>query len=173
MNAIVRKLAWQFWNDPTQYMPVMKEIPGVSTVPVVFSQAERVGDFYDFMFKVMPYSTQRQSPEMMYQKMITFLTQWLLPTLPAAQLQGSTVDFDSVSKTLANYLGLESFSNFYIPSIPQQAGNVPYRMSKDQKNPGQGNDSIGATGPSKMANLSQQQARSGGQSSKPNNNMGM
>ena len=157
-TSILSKLAWAFWTDPTVYVPVIKEVPGVGELPEVFSDAEKVGDFYDFAFKIEPYSTQRTSPEAQYAKVLQFMNQWLLPMLPLAMQQGSQLDVPTVTKILADYAGLDNFNQYFHTAVPNQLDSVPY---KPQPGTGQQNDSAGATGPSAMANLDQQQQRAG------------
>jgi len=165
-TSIVKKLAWGFWTDPTVYVPLVKEIPGVATIPVEFANAEEVGDFYDFAFDIIPYSTQRGNPEQKFQKMMMFLTQWILPTMQLSAAQGSSLDINEVNKILAGYLGLDNFNQWYLPAIPSSGdlSGVDYKMLP-LGNKSQGNDSMGATEGSKMANMFGQQARAGGESS--------
>lgn len=161
MVSVIQKLAWAFWTDPTLYIPVVKEIPGVGDLPVIFSQADMVGDFYDFAFKVVPYSTQRMSPEVRYSRLMQFLTQWILPTMQMAAMQGSTIDFPTVSRILSEYAGLDTFNQWFISAIPHELRGIGYQM-QPLKSPGQGNDSLGALEGSREANMQQQQARTTG-----------
>lgn len=156
-SSILRKLAWAFWTDPTVHVPVIKEIPGVVELPEVFAPAERVGDFYDFTFKIVPYSAQRMSPEIQYQKMMGFLTQWLIPTMQMAAQQGQQVDFPTVNETLADYLGIDNVRQWMSSGRPSPVDNVPFQMQPS----GQSNDKAGALDSSRIANLGQQQSREG------------
>jgi hypothetical protein len=163
MTGIVKKLAWAFWHDPTVYVPVIKEVPGAGQLPEVFADAEKVGDFYDFAFKIVPYSTQRMNPELQYQKMMQLAGQWILPTLGMAQAQGAQLDIPLATQILGDYLGVESLKQWYKTAVPSELDQVPYKMAPDgSKNKRQqGNDSNGATLGSRLANLGQQQDREG------------
>lgn len=158
-TSMLKKLAWGFWVDPTQYTPIVKEIPGVGQLPEIFSETGKVGDFYDFVFKIKPYSTQRTSPDIKFNKMMTFLTQWIIPTMSGAAAQGTTVDFDIIGQTLANYLGIDNFNSWYKTVVPHELETVGYRMSPQQGN----QNSLSA----RTANSSQQQAKAGGKPSPP------
>jgi hypothetical protein len=147
-------------------VPVLKEIPGVGQLPVVFSDQKKVGDFYDFVYKITPYSTQRDIPEVKYQKLMQFMLQWIIPTMQMAEQQGTRLDITTVSEILGNYIGLDSMNQWYKNAVPTQLDMAQYTMSS-----GQGNDSMGATTASQTGNLMQQQARAGGQSS-PNQQTG-
>jgi len=169
-ESILKKLAWAFWTNPTTYVPVLKEIPGVGQLPVVFSGQKQVGDFYDFAFKIAPYSTQRDIPDVKFQKLMQFMVQWILPTMQLAAQQGTSLDITTVSQVLASYMGINSIDQWYKSAVPQsQLDLVNYTMLPGN---GQGNDSFGANMGSRNANLAQQQARAGGQSS-PNQQTGM
>ena len=159
MTSIIKKLAWKVWTDPTVYIPVVKEIPGIASFPEVFSQADKVGDFYDFMFNIVPFSTQRMSPEMKYQRLMQISSQWILPTLQIAAQQGATFNIPEATKEMAECLGLEGFNQFYETSVPGAMDMVPYQMQPQKTNTGQMNDSMGASGPSREANMEQQQLR--------------
>jgi hypothetical protein len=155
MTSILRKLAYKVWTDPTVYIPLVKEIPGVGNLDVVFSQADKVGDFYEFIFKITPYSTQRMSPEMKYQRLMQFASQWILPTMPLAAQQGAGFDIPAATKKMADYLGFDDFNQLYTSVVPHELQGINYQMQpgdKKSKSPGQMNDSLGATGPSREAN---------------------
>lgn len=140
MTNILTKLAWSFWTDPTLEVPVVKDIPGIGELPAMFSSNETVGDFYDFVFEIVPYSTQRTSPEMQYQKIMQLMSQWVLPTLQLAQMQGAELDIPEATQMLADYLGVKSFKQFYRTTIPKPGEMVPYQMqpSKNRKETGEG-----------------------------------
>lgn len=160
MTSVLKKLAWKVWTDPTVYVPVVKEIPGVGNLPAVFSQADKVGEFYDFVFKISPYSTQRMSPETKYQRLLQLASQWLIPTAPLSQQQGAELDVPETTERLAAYLGFDDFSQLYKTAIPKPTDMISYQMQpmgKKNKAPGQMNDSMGASLPSREANSSRQE----------------
>lgn len=175
MTSIVNKLAYKVLQDPSEYIPLMHQIPGVGDLPKVFSSADRVGDFYDFVFKITPYSTQRKSPEVLGQQLMAFMTQWVLPTYQFATQQGAELDVPTVTRILSEYMGFENFNQFYRTAVPHELAGVGYTMEplgQEQrpkgpnvgikKSPGQQNDTFGASEPSRTANMNQQQQRTGG-----------
>jgi len=158
--SIIRKLAWQYITDPTTIVPVVKQIAGVGEFPAVFSDTYKVGDFYDFVFDIVPYSTQRTSPEMQYQRLMQFVSQWVLPTAEIAASQGTQIDVSLVTKILASYIGETSVNQWYRTAVPGEMDNVAYKMMPfGSKSPGQGNDSFGASVGSKNANLNRNQTQ--------------
>lgn len=159
MTSILNKLAWQVWTDPTVYIPVIEKIPGFGEVPIIFSQADKVGDFYDFVFKIKEYSSQRTPPELQYQRMMQFLTSWVLPTAQIAAQQGASIDIPLATQILADYAGFDTFNQIYKTTIPSELEGISYAMQPIKNSGGQMNDSMGATQPSREANLQQQQSR--------------
>jgi len=159
MTSVTSKLAWRVWMDPTVYIPVIKQIPGIGDFPEVFSQVDKVGDFYDFVFRIKPYSTQRMSPEMHFQRLLQLGTQWILPTLQMAQAQGAELDIPETTKKMAEDLGLDDFNHLYRSAIPQPTDNIPYKMQPENKSPGQLSDAFGAMQASREANSASQENR--------------
>lgn len=158
MTSIIKKLAWKIWTDPTAWIPVVKEIPGLEKFPVVFSQADKVGDFYDFVFKIKPYSSQRMSPEDKYQRLMQLAQQWLIPTIPLSQEQGAELNIPETTERLASYLGFDDFSQLYRTVVPKPTDNVQYQMQPNtNKAPGQMPDTFGASLPSREANSQRQE----------------
>lgn len=162
MTSVLKKLAWKVWTDPTVYIPVIKEIPGIGEIPQVFDQADKVGDYYDFVYNIVPYSTQRMSPEMKYQRLMQFASQWILPTMQLAAQQGAEFNIPEATKIMAEYLGLTTFNQIYKTAIPQPLDQgVPYQMqpisNKKQAAQGQGNDAFGSLVGSREAQSSRKQ----------------
>ena len=163
MTSVLRKWSWALMEDPGAYFEVLDtvNIPGVGTYeyPVYYTQADKAADFNDFVFKIRAHSTQRKSPEQKYAQLFQFCTQWLLPTTQLRAQQGSSLDIEMVDKLLADYQGIDSFPQWYRGTLPADGPDVDFIASS--KSPGQENDSLGASGPSRDANLQQQQARVG------------
>jgi hypothetical protein len=158
-TSIIRKLAWAYWTDPTMEVPVVKDIPGVGPIPTVFSSSDKVGDFYDFVFEIVPYSTQRTSPEMQYQKIMQLMTQWVLPTLQLGQAQGAELSVPDATQMLADYLGVKSFRTFYKTVVPRPGESVPYQMQPTTNRKEKGaSDAFGSL----LGNLQQNSERQAG-----------
>jgi hypothetical protein len=159
-TQVIRKLAWAFWVEPTTYVPVIKEVPGVGSLPAVFRDKDKVGEFYDFTFNIVPYSSQRQSPEAKFNKVMMFMSQWILPTMQFAAAQGATLDINKVNEMLARYLGLENFNEWYKTGLPSGLEQlVNYKMLPIESK-GMG-DAFGASDASRTVNMQSQQTRAG------------
>jgi hypothetical protein len=160
-RSILDKMAWAFWVEPTTYVPVVKEVPGTMGVKEIFRDRDKVGEFYDFTFDIIPYSSQREVPESKYNKLMMFLSQWIVPTIQVAAAQGAQLNVPQVTELLGDYLGIDNMHQWYKTGSPTSlAGLVNYKMM-----PLGMSDAFGATGASRETNMMQQQARAGGQSS--------
>jgi len=168
MTDILRKWSWAVGAAPNTYIEILDELnlPGIGRweYPVVFSKADNVADFEQFVLKVVPYSTQRTHPELQYQRLMQLMTSWMIPTMPMREAQGATIDLPMVDRLLADYGGFENFPQWYRSVIPHELSGIDYVMkTKDSKNKfGQGNDSYGSTITSGLANAAQQQTRTTG-----------
>jgi hypothetical protein len=145
-------------DDPSSYVEVLDtvKVPGLGDYeyPVYFSQPDKVADFSQLILNVVPYSTQRKTPEMKYQSLFQFATSWILPTMQLRRQQGADIDLQMLDSVLAENGGFDSFPQWYKSVLPGDNPEVDYLMKTDKqnKNPGQQNDSLGATLPSKIAN---------------------
>lgn len=146
-NSVISKLAYYVWTDPLVEIPVIEKIPGLGDMPMVFSQADKVGDFYDFVFNIERFSTQRMGPEERFQRLMQFMGSWVLPTMQLSMAQGGTVDIPTATKILASYSGIEDdFSQCYKTLVPQIPGNVPFTMFPQPGQTGGGKKPKGGTG---------------------------
>jgi len=167
-EKILRKRLWFLWTDPLVSLPEIKRIQGVGEVKVLFDQAAKEGDFYDFNFKVKPYSMQRFNPQMADMKLSQFLTQWILPILPMAMQQGWQLDVNQATEDLAKLKNID-ISGWWKSGVPAQtpgAGTYAPQQGTVKPKSAQGDDRFGASPASREANLQQQQSRAGGKSSK-------
>lgn len=170
VRSIARKICWYFWTDPLIYVPRLKRIDGFGDVEVIFDKVAQEGDFWDYNFDIEPYSMQRLNPNMEYQRLITLLSQWVLPTAQIAASQGMQLNVPAATKQLAKYLQLRSVNDWFQSAIPTDVQLNPYQPQQGQiktKNKAIQDGRTGILGTeSRNQNLIQQQSRSGGQSSK-------
>jgi len=168
-TSIARKIAWYLWTDPLIHVPQLKRIEGYGSVEVVFDRAGQEGDFWDYNFEIEPYSMQRLNPNMEYQRLITLLTQWVLPTAQIAAQQGMQLNIPEATKQLAKYLQLRGINDWFRTAVPSNVNLNPYQPQLGMVKGKNGAIQDGRTGvlgaESRNQNLIQQQARAGGQSS--------
>lgn len=154
MVSMIRKLIRQFYDNPLEYVPVVLDVPGIGSLPKIYSDVDKVGEFYDFIFDIVPFSTQRKGPELKGRDMMQMATQWILPTLQMAMQQGAQFDIPTFTGILADLLGIDNLSQYYKTAIPKETDSVNYLMT-DQKSK-QGNDSLGAQEWSRQINSDRQ-----------------
>lgn len=156
---VLRNYAWMIWTSQLEYIPVVKELQGIveARKEVVFSQADKVGDFYDFVFKIVPYSTQRKSPEMKAQDIMQFMTQWILPSMQLASSQGAQLDVPTVSRIVADYIGIDTFNQWYKTGISQPTDALNIKMMPTKNRQKQSSDAYGTTQGNQFAQLNRDQ----------------
>lgn len=164
MTSILKKWVWAVMEEPTTYVEVLEtvKVPGIADIeyPVYLSKADKVADFQSLILNVIPYSTQRMSPEQKYQRLFQFMRTWILPTLPLRREQGSDIDLAMVDKLLADYGGFDNFPMWYRSVVPQEGLDTDYLL-KTKGNAGQLDDSLGAMGVSRLANSEGYDMRNG------------
>lgn len=158
MTSILRKWTNLVMDDPSSYVEVLDtvKVPGLGDYeyPVYFSKPDKVADFSQLILNVVPYSTQRKTPEMKYQSLMQLMISWVLPTMQMRREQGADIDLQMVDNLLADYGGFDSFPQWYKSVIPGDNPDVDYLMKtgSQSKNPGQMSDQLGAALPSRIAN---------------------
>lgn len=157
-QSIFKKLAWYIWNDPMIQVPVIKRVEGAGSIEVIYDKYAQEGDFGDFNFKIQPYSMQRFNPSVQGQKLVQFLTAWVLPIAGIAAQQGVQINIDAATKKIAEYLQLD-IDDIWNSAVPEDAGLVgmgPYQptqgIPKLSKFTGQGDDRFGASDASRQGN---------------------
>ncbi len=165
---IFRKLAWFIWNDPMIQIPTIKRIEGAGSVEVIYDKYAQEGDFYDFNFKIQPYSMQRFNPTQQGQQLMQFLAGWVLPIMGIAQQQGVQLNIDAATTKIAEFLQLD-ISDIWNSAVPQDGGLVgmgPYQPTtgtvsgqgqKTSKMTSQSDDRFGSSASSRQGNLTQYQ----------------
>jgi len=158
-TSIIRKLAWFIWTDPLIQIPVIKRVEGAGEIEVIFDKYAQEGDFWDFNFKLQPYSMQRFNPTIQNQKLMEFLTAWALPVAGMAAQQGTQINIDAATRKIAQYMQLD-ISDFWESAVPQDGGQVgvgSYQPTEGtlKSSYGQTDDRFGASPASKQGNSTQ------------------
>jgi len=165
-ESLTNKFAYYLWTDPLVDIPVIKEIKGVATFEEHFSKQNLKGAIDDYMIKIQPMSMQRPTADGQFQRLIQFISQWLLPTLPIASQQGIELDVAEATQKLAKLAGINDLELFFKPAVPQEAKLNPY--NPQALGSGMEDGRTGMMGAaSRNANMIQQQSRAGGQPSPP------
>jgi hypothetical protein len=104
-TGALQSMAWWLWTDPLSDYNLLKSIEGTPySIPIRFTQDQKKGRFFDYNFKVNPFSEPARSPTEKAQSLIQWVEQVLMPSLPMRMQQGQTVDWEFFDKTCARYL---------------------------------------------------------------------
>lgn len=130
-KSVAHKMVWYFWSDPLISVPQIKKIEGFGDIPVTFDRAARDGEFWDYEFDVEPYSMQRLSPMLEYQRILALMSQWVLPTAQIAAQQGYQLNVPAVTNKLAKMSGIREFDEMYSSAVPTQEAKMnPYQPTQ-------------------------------------------
>lgn len=102
-TGVVSDMAYWLWHDPISQRKLSKAVEGTRfSIPSMWTPESRRGEFFQYNFKVNPYSLVNRSPTEQAQALVGTITNVLLPMLPYIQ-QGAPVDFEYLFKLLARY----------------------------------------------------------------------
>ena len=162
-KSVSKKMVFQFWSDPLISVPQIKRIEGFGDIPVVFDRAARDGEFWDYEFDIEPYSMQRLSPTVEFQRTLSLLTQWIIPTMQNAAQQGAMPNIPRATAHLAKMAGLRGFDNWYDTIVPKVAeGMNPYTPTQGKvKNKDVQDGRTGVNPNSNVANSRQKNDKDG------------
>ena len=118
VKSAAKKMVWHFWSDPLISVPMIKRIQGFGDMPVVFDRAARDGESWDYEFNIEPYSLQRLSAMVEFQRTLSLLTQWILPSAQIAAQQGAQINVPIATQHLAKMAGLRGFDDWYETAVP-------------------------------------------------------
>lgn len=143
VERVLSDVGWWLWTDPRIKLPATRRVEGTDLfVPVGMSGADREGDFYDYAFKIEPYSMQRRSPGMKLQMLGQVMERFLLPLLPMIQQQGGVIDTRELLTLLAKlanmpellslvqFEGFEPYQSPIVGESDQEAGGMPNHTTR-------------------------------------------
>jgi len=114
-GKVIHSVAWHLWNDPLVDIKLMRPIgkTGLS-IPTRFTPESRKGEFFDYDFSIEPYSLKPKSPGERKALATAFLTQIVMPLLPAMQQAGHAVDWEFVLKLFARYTNMPELDHMIL-----------------------------------------------------------
>lgn len=162
-KSVSKKMIWYFWSDPLISVPMIKRIQGFGDVPVVFDRAARDGEFWDYEFNIEPYSLQRLSAMVEFQRTLSLITQWILPSAQIAAQQGAQINVPLATQHLAAMAGLRGFNDWYETAVPRTETQLnPYTPTQGKvKNKDVQDGRTGTNPNSAIANSRQKIERDG------------
>lgn len=130
---IIQKIAWYVWSDPAIQIPVIKEAGGIK-IEEIYSKDAQEGDFLDYNFDIEPYSLQKLSPEMRYQRLLQLVSQIVLPTAQMSAAQGNMLNVDGLLEEFVRFLDVRNKDSWYSSSMPQNVEMNGYQPLANEKN---------------------------------------
>lgn len=170
IRNMFNKMAWYVFTDPLMDITVSKRVAGLAEIPVRITADTREGDFWSYNFDVEPYSMQRMSPTSRRNSIMQLTTGIIVPLANMIQAQGGIIDVAKLVKSISRDTDLtDAEIDEFFKTVYTNTDLGPYSPTKGVVGGIKGvGDQLGASPASRAVNLSQQQARAGGQPSPPN-----
>jgi hypothetical protein len=126
-KKVVTDLLWYLWNDPVREIPIQVPIPGGSglTIPTSWGPLDREGDFLHYNFEIVTYSMQDRTPADRLNGLMRYVNGFLLPMQQMLAAQSLTIDFEALSREIAELEGIDSIERFLITSGPVEPWRRP------------------------------------------------
>lgn len=116
-QRVSHDMAWYHWTDPglhetlTDYIEVAGKRVEYS---YDFTAADLRGEFFDFNFRVEPYSMQHRTPAQRAQAVLQLYQSVVLPSLPLLMQQGMGINMDALMRLLAKGLDIPELADIIV-----------------------------------------------------------
>lgn len=123
-----RKMLWYLFTDPNINLPMTNIDPEGNEIPRQFTAEDIEGDFLDYNFKHKLYSMQRLTAEKELSNWMTLLNQVILPLIPLAQMEGSTLAVTEIVEKSAKLMQLDEIGRIWQamePGLDTMMGGQP------------------------------------------------
>lgn len=108
VTGIQKKRAWFLHHDPYIELPMTRRLPEGIEIPVRYSADSRRGAFLDFNFAIEPYSMATEPPEMRFQKLQQFTTNFLLGAVQVWMATGGALDLNELVREGGRLIGVDT-----------------------------------------------------------------
>lgn len=125
-ESIFNDLAFYEWHDPASNRKIVKTVPGTDiSIPTVWNNATKKGDFEDYDFQIDVYSMQDDSPSTKLQKIGEVLERFIFPIQPMIEQQGGRIDIQAMISEIAQLSNLPELNRFVVFSLPPDPSEMP------------------------------------------------
>lgn len=123
----LKDFAWYLWYDPFVEIPFTKPVKGTSiSIPYVFTEEDKEGDFLDYNFNIVPYSMQEETPVTKEIKLRGIMQNHIGPITPHMQQQGIMLNCAEYIEFVGRLSNMPELQNMFIYAEPvQQQGSEP------------------------------------------------
>jgi hypothetical protein len=108
VDGVLTALAQDMWTDPLLDVPGIKRVGNSDIgIPIRVTPERREGDFFQYNFKVDPFSMQHQTPQLKLQTVQEVLERVIFPAIPLLEAQGATIDMQELVSIIADFTDTE------------------------------------------------------------------
>ena len=124
-TQVIEQMAYWLWDDPVSEYHIVKPVGSQGySIETTVTPESRMGKFFDYNFRVNPYSLQNMSPAEEANRLMMLLTQFVMPALPGFMQQGIGVDWEACLKLLADKMNMPELNKILVymqgQQIPEQ-----------------------------------------------------
>lgn len=141
--AVIRNLAFYLHTDPLIDLPLTKRTSDGGEAQVFYTPEMREGTFFDYTFKVEPYSMARPDPNMAVRRKLEFATSVIPAATQAAMMLGPGFNVGAFLKSMAREVQLEEASEWLNDPMIQQWVMQKIQMSMATGDPGKAGQGAG------------------------------
>lgn len=141
--AIARDLAFYLHTDPLIDLPLTKRTGDGGEQQVFYTPEMREGTFFDYTFKVEPYSMARPDPNMAVRRKLEFATSVIPAATQAAMMLGPGFNVGAFLKSMAREVQLEEAGEWLNDPMIQQWIMQKIQMSMATGDPGKAGQQAG------------------------------
>jgi len=121
----VSDIAWYIWYDPFVEIPFTKPVKGTDiTIPYIFTEEDKEGDFLDYNFSIVPYSMQEDTPSTKEMKLRGIMANHITPITPMMQQQGVMLNCSEYIEFVGRLSNMPELQSMFIYAEPNAAQNA-------------------------------------------------
>ena len=118
-EGICRDLGWLLWTDEILEIPGTSDLEGYE-VDSSWMPEVREGDWFDYNFKVEPYSMQYKSPSERAAALTQFISQIAMPMFPMMQEYGGNLDIQEMIEIYADLMDMPRLKQIIMFEEPKK-----------------------------------------------------
>lgn len=124
-RQIMQDVGRHLWDDEMYTaegtLPIRQKVGGESVelqVPSEWMPEDRVGDYWQYNFEIVPYSMTYKTPSQQAGELMGMMSGVIMPALPYMEAQGLTVDWNAFVESMARLSNLPELRESLIPAQP-------------------------------------------------------
>ena len=118
-EEICRDLGWLLWTDEILEIPGVTEVAGIELDSTWIPEV-REGDWFDYNFRVEPYSMQYKSPSERAAALTQFISQIAMPMFPMMQEYGGNIDIQELIEIYSDLMDMPRLKQIIMFEEPKK-----------------------------------------------------